>query len=67
MTGEAEPGPHQPPVHYRMSLAADRTYLAYVRTALALLAGAAAVVGPLPDAGHLVLRRAMGWCPSRWA
>ena len=45
---------------YRMSLAAERTYLAYVRTALALLAGGVAVVGALPDAGHLGLRRAIG-------
>jgi len=45
---------------YRMSLAAERTYLAYVRTALALLAGGVAVVGALPDAGYLGLRRAIG-------
>lgn len=43
-----------------MSLAAERTYLAYVRTALALLAAGVAVVGALPDAGHLGLRRAIG-------
>lgn len=45
---------------YRMSLAAERTYLAYVRTALALLAGGVAVVGALPDAGHEGLRRVIG-------
>jgi putative membrane protein len=45
---------------YRMTLAAERTYLAYVRTALALLAGGVAVVGALPDAGQLELRRATG-------
>jgi inner membrane protein YidH len=45
---------------YRMSLAAERTYLAYQRTALALLAGGVAVAGALPDAGHLGLRRVMG-------
>ena len=45
---------------YRMSLAAERTYLAYVRTALALLAAGVAVVGALPDAGHEGLRRAAG-------
>lgn len=45
---------------YRMSLAAERTYLAYIRTSLALLAGGVAVVGALPDAGHLALRRVMG-------
>jgi putative membrane protein len=45
---------------YRMSLAAERTYLAYVRTALALLAAGVAVVGALPHAGHEDLRRAAG-------
>jgi putative membrane protein len=45
---------------YRMSLAAERTYLAYVRTALALLAGGVAVVGALPHAGHEGLRRVIG-------
>src|SRR4051794_7065357 len=45
---------------YRMSLAAERTYLAYVRTALALLAAGVAVAGALPDAGHENLRRVMG-------
>jgi putative membrane protein len=45
---------------YRMSLAAERTYLAYVRTALALLAAGVAVVGALPDAGHEDLRRVIG-------
>jgi len=43
-----------------MSLAAERTYLAYVRTALALLAGGVAVVAALPEAGHLGLRRTIG-------
>lgn len=33
-----------------MSLAAERTYLAYVRTALALLAAGAVVATALPDA-----------------
>ena len=45
---------------YRMSLAAERTFLAYVRTALALLAVGVAVVGALPDAGHLEVRRLLG-------
>jgi putative membrane protein len=44
---------------YRMSLAAERTYLAYVRTALALLAAGVAVAGALPDVGHETLRRVM--------
>jgi putative membrane protein len=49
-----------PEPDYRWSLAAERTYLAYVRTALALLAGGVAVVGVLPDAGYVALRRAIG-------
>jgi len=51
--GSAEPD-------YRMSLAAERTYLAYVRTALTLLAGGVAVVGALPDVDHEGLRRVLG-------
>ena len=45
--------------NYQISLAAERTYLAYVRTALALLAAGVAVAGALPDAGHEDLRRVM--------
>ena len=52
------PSPEGEP-DYRMSLAAERTYLAYVRTALALLAAGVAVAGALPDAGHEDLRRVM--------
>ena len=43
-----------------MSLAAERTYLAYVRTSLALLAAGVAGVGALPDAGYVGLRRIIG-------
>lgn len=50
---EAEPD-------YRMSLAAERTYLAYVRTGLALMAAGVAVAGALPDAGGQALRRGVG-------
>ncbi|MDT4914027.1 MAG: putative rane protein [Pseudonocardiales bacterium] len=64
---------------YRMSFAAERTYLAYVRTGLALLAAGVAIVGALPDAGAINLRRAIGiglvviggtllaYAPRRWA
>jgi putative membrane protein len=43
-----------------MTLAAERTYLAYIRTALALLAGGVAIVAALPEAGALTLRRIIG-------
>jgi putative membrane protein len=43
-----------------MSLAAERTYLAYVRTGLALTAAGVAVAGGLPHAGAEVFRRALG-------
>ena len=49
-----------PEPDYRMSLAAERTYLAYTRTALALVAAGVGVVGALPDAGLLTLRRSTG-------
>jgi putative membrane protein len=49
-----------PELDYRMSFAAERTYLAYLRTGLALLAAGVAVVGALPDAGAVGLRRAIG-------
>ena len=50
----------QPPLDYRMSFASERTYLAYLRTSLALLATGIAVVGALPHAGHEGIRRWMG-------
>ncbi|WP_106400959.1 YidH family protein [Actinocorallia populi] len=43
---------------YRFSLANERTFLAYVRTALALDAGALAIVQLLPDVATSGLRRA---------
>jgi len=45
---------------YRVTLAIERTYLAYVRTSLALLAAGVAVVGAFPDAGYVTLRRTIG-------
>ena len=43
-----------------MSLAAERTYLAYLRTGLALTAAGVAVAGALPHAGAETLRRILG-------
>lgn len=43
-----------------MSLAAERTYLAYLRTGLALMAAGVGVAGALPDAGAKALRRVIG-------
>ena len=54
-----DPG-RQPRLDYRMSFASERTYLAYLRTSLALLATGIAVVGALPHAGHAGIRRWMG-------
>ena len=45
---------------YPSSLAAERTYLAYLRTGLALLVAGVAVVGALPHAGAETLRQIMG-------
>jgi putative membrane protein len=53
-------GPDEDGPDYQLSLSAERTYLAYIRTALALLAGGVAAVGVLPDMGQLRLRRAIG-------
>lgn len=58
--GSAGATPVETEPDYRMSLAAERTYLAYTRTALALLVGGVAVVSALPDAPHLALRRGIG-------
>jgi putative membrane protein len=43
-----------------MSLAAERTYLAYLRTGLALTAAGVALAGAFPEAGALLLRRVLG-------
>ena len=45
---------------YRMSLAAERTYLAHLRTGLGLVAAGVAVAGALPDADAERLRRGLG-------
>src|SRR3954470_18464268 len=51
--GGREPDP-------RMSLAAERTYLAYLRTGLALTAAGVGVAGALPHAGAETMRRVIG-------
>lgn len=45
---------------YRFSLANERTFLAWIRTALGLLAGGIAVLTLLPDVGQPALRYAVG-------
>ena len=45
---------------YRFSLANERTFLAWIRTALGLLAGGVAVLGVLDGVGHPTARVAVG-------
>ncbi len=45
---------------YRFSLANERTFLAWIRTALGLLAGGVAVVAILQDVGHPAVQAAIG-------
>jgi putative membrane protein len=56
---QPEPGAAREP-DYRFSLANERTYLAYVRTALALMAAAVAVVKLVPGDDLSWLRRVLG-------
>lgn len=44
---------------YRFTLANERTFLAWIRTALALVAGAVALAGLVPDFGPAVTRNAL--------
>ena len=64
MSGVAGSGEEQdrPPAEpdYRFSLANERTFLAWVRTALALMAAAVGVVKLIPDGEHSWLRRVLG-------
>jgi len=57
-TGRADAQPCEEEPDYRYSLANERTFLAYVRTALALDAGALAVVQLLPDVATAGWRKA---------
>ena len=45
---------------YRFSLANERTFLAWIRTALGLLAGGVALLAVLEDVGHTALRVTTG-------
>jgi len=45
---------------YRFTLANERTFLAWIRTALALIAGGVAVVQLVPDFGFPGSRRIVG-------
>ena len=58
--GQPEPGESSPPVDYRFSLANERTYLAWIRTALALDAAGVAVIRLLPPLGLSGAREAVG-------
>ena len=49
---------------YRFSLANERTFLAWIRTALALIAGGIAVIQLLPGLEPVWLRRAAGLLPA---
>ena len=53
-----DPEEHEP--DYRFTLANERTFLAWIRTALALLAGSVAVVQLVPDLGVPYARRLLG-------
>lgn len=44
---------------YRFTLANERTFLAWIRTALALVAGAVALAGLVPDFGPALARNAL--------
>jgi putative membrane protein len=59
LTQRREPvAEHEP--DYRFSLANERTFLAWIRTALALLAGAVAVVALIPKLGFEGAHRLVG-------
>lgn len=51
--------PEQPPLDYRFTLANERTFLAWIRTALGLLAAGVAVHTLVQPFHHLGVRRAL--------
>lgn len=56
----ADPEPPDRPIDYRYTLANERTFLAWIRTSLALLAGSVAVVQFAPDLGSETFRECCG-------
>lgn len=56
-TETANPPEHEP--DYRFTLANERTFLAWIRTALALLAGAVAITQLVPDLGLPYARKTL--------
>jgi inner membrane protein YidH len=53
-------GPDEQDPDYRFTLANERTFLAWIRTALALIAGGVAVVQLIPAFGYPGLRHGLG-------
>jgi len=58
--GHMEPSEETREPDYRFTLANERTFLAWIRTALALIAGGVAVVQLVPSFGYPGLRHALG-------
>ncbi len=59
MTEESEPAAAEQEPDYRFTLANERTFLAWIRTALALIAGGVAVVQFVPQFGVAGVRHAL--------
>jgi putative membrane protein len=57
---QSEPKDHEQEPDYRFTLANERTFLAWIRTALALIAGGVAVVQLVPAFGVPGVRHALG-------
>jgi inner membrane protein YidH len=53
-------GPDEQDPDYRFTLANERTFLAWIRTGLALIAGGVAVVQLVPAFGYPALRHGLG-------
>lgn len=57
---QSEPAEHEHEPDYRFTLANERTFLAWIRTALALIAGGVAVVQLVPAFGIPGVRHGLG-------